>query len=123
MASAARPEAVTRVHLDADDRRHPREVGVLSKERCLVAAGDRGDEAVRQPSGGDTCPPALPVDAGGGLEVDRRIHRKELEAQEQPAEGRFATVAASAGQDLHDHGLGDAERGVVLDELAEPSVN
>jgi len=84
---------------------------------------NRRDHAVNHPSRSDADPPASPVDAGGGVEVDGGIEAQEGEANEQAPEVELVGVASGAGRDFHDDGLGHGDLTIPADELGQATVD
>jgi len=82
-----------------------------------VAPGDGGDHAVDQSAGRDASLAAAAVDSCGTLEVGDGVETVQMESQQKAAQVRLPGIAASAGQDFHDHRLGDGDWAVGGDEF------
>ena len=77
-----------------------------------MALGDGGDHTVDQSAGRDASLAAAAVDSYGTLEVGDGVETVQMESQQKAAQVRLPGIAAGAGQDFHDHRLGDGDRAV-----------
>ena len=77
-----------------------------------MALRDGGDHAVDQSAGSDARPSAPTVDTGCTVEVGDGVETEKIESQQKAAQVGLPGIAASAGQDFHDHRLGDRDRAV-----------
>lgn len=84
--------------------------------------GHCGDHAVNQPPRRDSDLAASAVDAYSTIEVSCRVEMIVVKPQEQTPQLGYTSVAASPGDDFHDHGLGHGDRAVRRDQLCEALV-
>ena len=76
-----------------------------------MAPGDGGDHAVHQSAGRDASLAAATVDSYGTLEIGDGVETVQMKSQQKATQVPFRT-SLSAGQDFHDHRLGDGNRAV-----------
>ena len=77
-----------------------------------MAPGDGGDHTVHQSAGRDASLAAAAVDSCGTFEIGDGLETVQMESQQKAAQVGLPGIAASAGQDFHDHRLGDRDRAV-----------
>jgi endonuclease/exonuclease/phosphatase family protein len=88
-----------------------------------VAPCDGGEHAVHQPAGHDASLAAAAVDPRGTLEVGDGVETAQMESQQKAAQVRLPGIAARAGQDVHDHRLGDGDRAAGGNQFCEAEID
>ncbi len=77
-----------------------------------MAPGDGGDHAVHQSAGRDASLAAAAIDSRGSFEIGDGVETVQMKSQQKAVQIRLPPIAASAGQDFHDHRLSDSDRAV-----------
>ena len=110
------------VELDFDDAREAVNVGVVGKQCRASAPGDSRDHAIEHSPRGDARSAATTIDSDGPVEVAHRVEAQHLKAPQQPAQVSLSSIVTRAGQNLHDHRLGNRYGTVRFDQSSEAKV-